>query len=757
MVNSATTSAMRASPSSRDFAFAGDGSLWTVTREGVSQFPSEAVAKASPYVDDHPLATFTPQQGLSSDGVSKILIDREGTVWVGTNSGLDCFRKSLLHEQAIPRTQEHEIGLAAGENGSVWVGSRSLPLTRVAPDGAVKSLPAIAQLTCIRRDRDGTIWAGGGAGSSVWRSHGEGFVQIPGPMGDNEPVVALEIDRNSAPWIYTLNGLTYRMLHGTWVNQNKELGKKLAVLGAMTSDEVGNIWFAFSDKLVKWDGSRFERFSYPSALHNISPATMSARHHHVWLAGRGGVDLFSENHFYQMRWKNRNLIGRVSGITETADGELWINGFSGITHIPNQALASWLRNPSSEVATEHFDTLDGLPGFSGDRLPEPSLVQSPDGKLWFATTKGIAWLDPVALPGQRNPLQPPVVITSVLADGQAYAGWKDVVLPRHTRNLEIDYTALSLSIPQRVHFKYKLEGYDKDWQDAGTRRQVFYTALPPGRYRLRLTACNNDGVWSKTGASLNLTLLPAFYQTMWFLVFCVVLALIAAWGAYQFRVRRLAAAMRTRFNERLDERARVARDLHDTLLQTIQASKLATDQALHLSADMAGMRMTLERLSGWLGQAAAEGRAALTMLHNSNTETNDLAEAIRAAVDRCLIHCTMQVSITVEGRSRDMHPIVRDEVYRIAHEAIRNACTHSQATLLNISLRYGHDLALRITDNGKGIAPRVLRQGKDGHYGLSGMQERAARIGATFDLKTAQPGGTDIQLIVAGKAVFLNK
>ena len=678
-------------------------------------------------------------------------------MWIGTNSGLDSLHQSILQSLSLPHTQEHELGLVAGEKDSLWAGSRSMPLTHVLPDGTVKSLPGMTQLTCIRRDRSGAIWIGRGSDSSVWRAEGNRFVRVPGPAGDNQPVVALEFDRNNVPWIYTTNGLTYRMLQDSWVNENQELGKKIAVLGAMTSDEVGNIWFAFSDKVVKWDGDTFQKFSYPHGLQNISPATMSARNMHIWLAGRGGVDLFSNGHFSQMRWKNKNPVGRVSGIAETPDGELWINGFSGITHVSATALANWLRNQGSEAVTEHFDTADGLPGFSGDRLPEPSLVQAPDGDLWFATTKGVALLNPKTLASQRNQIPPPVVIKSITANGKAFPGWKDIVFPQHTTNIEVDYTALSLFIPQRVLFRYKLEGYDKDWQDAGTRRQVFYTGLPPKHYRMRVIACNNDGIWNDIGASLNVTLQPAFFQTIWFLALCGVLVVIAAWRAYLLRVELLADAMRARFNDRLNERTRLAHDLHDTLLQTIQAGKLATDQALGRSSDIVDLRIALERLSYLLGQAAAEGRAALSALHISSTESNDLAQALRVVLDECLLNEKMHVDLSIEGKARDMHPIARDEVYRIAYEAIRNACAHSEATLLKVQLVYMHDLTLRVLDNGKGIDPYILKHGKDGHYGLSCIRERAARIGAVLEVSSTQPGGTTILLTVAGRAIFLTK
>ncbi|WP_114205752.1 sensor histidine kinase [Acidisarcina polymorpha] len=745
------------SPSSRDFTFSADGSLWTVTDDGVSHYSREAVAAASPYLTAAPVETFTVQQGLTSDGVSKLMLDQEGNVWVGTSAGMDSLHRSLLQAVTLPHSQEHEIGLVGGDKDDLWIGSRSMPLTHVAPGGALNGFPEIAKLTCIRRDHNGNIWVGGGGNSSLWRSEGEKFVSVPGPLGDNQPVVALEVDRNNVPWIYTINGLSYRLLNGSWVNVNQELGKKAAVLGSMTSDESGNIWFAFSEKLVEWNGSTFQRYSYPQTLKNISPATMSARNGHVWLAGRGGVDVFFNGQFHQMRWKDRDPIGRVSGVVESYNHGLWINGFSGITHISRAALADWLQNTNSEAVTEHLDASDGLPGFSGDRLPEPSLIEGSDGKIWFATTKGIAFLDPNSMAAQRNKLPPSVKITSILARGKEFPTWKDVVLPIHTTALEADFTALSLSLPQRVLFRYKLENYDKSWQDAGTRRQAFYTGLPPGHYTLHVIACNNDGLWNDTGTFVNLTLLPAFYQTTWFLCLCAVATMVIVWQGYRYRLERMAAAMRTRFGERLDERARVARDLHDTLLQTISVSKLATDQALERPADIAGLKAVLQQLSELLGQAAAEGRAALSALHVSNKASNNLANAIRTAIDESLIDDRMQAELSVDGLVRDIHPIVCDEVYRIAYEGIRNAFTHSEATLLRVNLAYGQDLTLRISDNGRGIDADILHEGKAGHYGLSCIRDRATRIGASLDFKISRPGGTEIILIVPGKAIFLTK
>jgi signal transduction histidine kinase len=299
-----------------------------------------------------------------------------------------------------------------------------------------------------------------------------------------------------------------------------------------------------------------------------------------------------------------------------------------------------------------------------------------------------------------------------------------------------------------------LEGVDKDWQDAGSRREAFYTNLRPRHYRFRVIACNEDGVWSDVGAIVDFSIAPAWYQTNWFRLLCAVAVLLVVWVIYRLRVRQIAKAMSARFDERLHERTRMARDLHDTFLQTIQGSKLVADDALDPSTDPARMRRAMEQLSVWLGRATEEGRAALNSLRTSTTEKNDLAAAFRRAMEECRIHTSMEASLSVVGEAREMHPIVRDEVYRVGYEAIRNACVHSQASQMRVELTYDHDLALRVSDNGVGVDPAVADRGREGHFGLQGMRERAARIVGKLTLVSSASSGTEIKLVVPGSIIY---
>lgn len=269
-----------------------------------------------------------------------------------------------------------------------------------------------------------------------------------------------------------------------------------------------------------------------------------------------------------------------------------------------------------------------------------------------------------------------------------------------------------------------------------------------------MIACNNDGVWNEEGAILDFSIAPAWFQTTWFRLLYVIIGAVVAWAIYRLRVRRIARVISARFDERLAERTRMARELHDTFLQTIQGSKLVADDALDPSTDLVRMRHAMEQLSAWLEQATREGRAALNSLRTSTTQKNDLAEAFHRATENGLMPGSMQATFSVVGDAKEMHPIVRDEIYRIGYEAIGNAYKHSRASRLDVELKYTQDLALRVRDNGIGIDPSTAELGKDGHFGLRGMRERAARIGGKLTLVSSANSGTEITVVVPGGIVF---
>src|SRR3984957_12142379 len=371
----------------------------------------------------------------------------------------------------------------------------------------------------------------------------------------------------------------------------------------------------------------------------------------------------------------------------------------------------------------------------------------------IATDTDIVWIDAKRI--LHNRVVPGVVIQSISANGNTYHSVSGLSLPARTTEARMTFTATSLTIPERVRFRYRLEDVDKGWQESGTRRETSYTNLGPGSYRFRVIACNNDGVWNETGAVANFTITPTFYQTVWFKFLCALGVGVLLWALYRLRLRQMAAAMGARFDERLAERTRIARDFHDTLLQTLQGSKMVADDALAEDADPAQMTRAMVLVAGWLGQAIQEGREALSSLRSSTTEDNDLSAALRRAADESRLLRPMEFDLSVEGSSKRMHPIARDEVYRIGYEAIRNACNHSGATHLTVRISYLHDLVLQVRDNGNGFeSSAVPSETGRGHFGLVGMYERAARIRGKLTISSSPGGGTRVELVVPRSFVF---
>ena len=308
--------------------------------------------------------------------------------------------------------------------------------------------------------------------------------------------------------------------------------------------------------------------------------------------------------------------------------------------------------------------------------------------------------------------------------------------------------------PDRVCCRYELESTDQGGQDGGIIREASYTSLAGGKHRFRLNVRDEGGERKTVDAVLGFSVAPAWFRAPWFRILCVAVAFFVVWVLYRVRLRRVVKAMSARFDERLDERTRIARDLHDTFLQTIQGSKLVADSALKHSADPIRMRSAMEQLSGWLGRATEEGRAALNSLRSSAIEENDLAAAFRRAMEECHMRSSMEQSFSVAGTAIEMHPIVRDEVYRIGYEAIRNACAHSHAEHLRVELTYAEDLILRVRDDGAGIESTVGDEGRLRHLGLQGVRDRAGRINAKLTIETSARSGTEIKLIVPGSVIY---
>lgn len=415
--------------------------------------------------------------------------------------------------------------------------------------------------------------------------------------------------------------------------------------------------------------------------------------------------------------------------------------------------SAWDREGSAGYAGVSFDAGDGLRGLPRQREPFPTAARDADGKLWFATTGGIAVIDPRRWP--VNVVPPPVVIEEVVADDRELRPAAGLELPPNTRNLKLRFAALSLTAPERVRFRYRLDGYDDDWHGPVGARTVSYTNLPPRSYRFRVVACNNDGLWNDVGATQGFAILPAFHQTRTFQALWLAVIVVLAWTAYRWRVRQLAARLDLQFEERLAERTRIARELHDTLLQGFLSASMQLNVAIGEIPTEAVTRSRLDYVQQLMARVIEEARGALRGLRSSDRAADDLGQSLSRVRGELGDPETASFHVIAEGQVRPLRPIIRDEVYRIGREALVNAFRHSGARNIEVALEYrSRQLRLLVRDDGKGVDPEVLQSGREGHWGLSGMRERAEAIGARLRLWSRSGFGTEVELAVPSRIAF---
>jgi len=680
------------------------------------------------------------------------LVDREGNVWFGDTTGIHRFFYSPLVKQVFPEAGSL-FALAADDNGAVWSSAGGSDLYHLS-NGKTEILKKRARWVVAYRAPDKTFWFGGDVGLFHLVNGNLVQTELPPEMAKlGYFLQAITQDPKGGLWVsFGRHGL-YRLAGGVWTSfGGREDLPRTGVVCEFT-DSAGRVWFGFTNnELAVLEGDQVRVFGPNDGIQVGNITAIHGRASAIWIGGEFGLQQFDGGAFHAITAVNPDWLRGISGIVETAGGDLWLNGLFGIFHIRRAEISAALKDPSYRVVGEHFGRREGMPGFAGYLRPLPTIIEGSDGRLWVATTNSLVWLDPAN--AQKNVLQPALTIQSVSADDKSYESGVPLTFPARTGSVEISFSAVSLSNPEAVRFRYRLQEKDKDWHEVSTANPVAYRNLSPGQYHFIVNASDTNGVWSEKVANVDFTILPAFYQTGWFVLLCIAAGLVVIWALYKLRVGQIARAISVRFDERLAERTRIARELHDTLLQTVQGSKLVADNALGKFDDSAHLQRAMEQLSGWLGQATEEGRAALNSLRTSTIETNDLAAALRRATQECWFKKSITVKFLATGGPRDMHPVARDEIYRIGYEAIRNACEHASASQLEIALNYARDLTLRVNDNGIGIETSVLAEGKEGHFGLQGMRERALRIGSKLTLVSSASSGTQMTLMVPGNVAF---
>jgi signal transduction histidine kinase len=550
------------------------------------------------------------------------------------------------------------------------------------------------------------------------------------------------------------------------------LGHKDNALALIADPSRGGLWLGFFQGGVAYFGDGRVRASYSAADGLAAGSVNDLRLDSdgtLWASTEGGLSRLKHGRVITLTSKNGLPCDAVQWAIEDDEHSLWLNMPCGLVRIGRSQLDSWVAAVDKDVAVKPaiqatvLDSSDGVRSRSYASGYSPRVAKSSDGKLWFATFDGVSVIDPRHL--ALNKVPPPVYIEQVIADRKTYDATLDrdgrVRLPPLIRDLQIDYTALSLVAPEKVLFRYKLEGWDRDWQDAGTRRQAFYSNLPPRNYRFRVRACNNSGVWNEAGALVDFAVAPAYYQKTWFRLSCVAAFLALLGALYQLRLRYVKQQFKIQLETRVNERMRIARDLHDTLLQSFQGVLMKFSAVTFLIPNRPiEAQKVLETAVEQARQAISEGRDAVQGLRSSTVVTNDLAQAIGAfggglAAIQTAQNCP-EFRVLVEGKSRDLRPLVRDEIYHIACEALRNAFQHAGARRIEVGICYDQrQLHLRVGDNGRGMDPMVLSEGRRaGHHGLPGIHERAKVLGGKLSVWSKLDSGTEIELTVPASLAY---
>jgi ligand-binding sensor domain-containing protein len=703
--------------------------------------------------------TFGSADGLSSDYVTRLYEDSEGNIWVASNAGLDEFRN--LSVTTITKREGSEdwvTSVTALHDGGVWMGTHG-GLVRLTNGKSVTYRPADGlpgnELSSLLECSDGRLWFGIDDGLA-WLEHGR-FFRLAMPDGSPVGVVrAMAEDRDGSLWIGTTNP------QHALVRVKKAVADEVMPaarfggdqISALAADPSGGLWLGLAKSgLVRFNDN-------PSQLNTVSSTFKSGGVRNIfldsdglWAATTDGLALLKDGHLVSLTVQNGLPCDDIEAAIKSNDDSLWLKTTCGLIRIPPPEWRGWLNDPKSPVHVRLYDALDGAQ--AGVNPFTPRVTKSIDGRLWFSTENGgVQVVNPGSL--YDNLVVPPVHVLQIVANGNTYDSSKTIRLPPLTKDLEIAYTALSFTIPEKVRFRYKLEGMDTDWQDAGTRRQAFYTNLKPGRYRFRVTACNNDGLWNESGAASEFSIVPAFFQTTWFMALCGAAAAGILWVCYLFHLRRVAGEIRGRMEERLSERERIARELHDTLLQSIQGLILKFHAVAKQIPRDEPARETMEKALDRADQVLGEGRDRVRNLRDSVESIGNLSAAFKRVAEESAHNGNADYKSVVEGGTRDLHPLVLEEAYSIGREAIVNAFRHSEGLHVEVEIAYDENqFRVRVRDDGRGIHPDTIEKGgREDHWGLLGMRERALRIGGHLEIWSRPETGTEVELKVPATTAY---
>jgi len=736
------------------FFFDRNGALWCANRINGGLYRMRSITGS--HTDAEP---FTPAQGMTDIFPGPVFEDREGDVWVGTSTGLNRFAPANVVTEPIPAIRGGAAQIAASKD-AVYISDGPPPAPPLAGDKKIQKIYAASDGAPRPLALDATdlelLNAAGEDGVLVGRPrtltwlHGGVATNIPLPdAARGASLVSASQDGDDLWAVFGDQGLFHRR-DGMWTHISAP-GLATTALTRVRVDRQGGVWL-FDDRIQRLVGDRLAVYSEVTGPDIGGVNAFIAEPDGVLLAAEHGVSWFDGRAIHTLSRRQAPFLEVVTGVVTDGAGGTWFHANGGIYRVATRQLELAFRDPAVTLDGQLFDSRDGLRSAASEAQFGGTAVRGPDGRLWFLNVENVAWIDARRL--YRNPVPPPVHIRSLTVGGRVIDAAKVGKLAAGVSNLEIDYTAISLQDPDRVTIRYRLEGVDPAWVEAGARRQAFYTRLGPGHYRFRVIAANKDGVWNTEGATLAFEIPPTFVQSIWFTLLGVVAAALALWLAYALRIRQVTAAIQSRHEARVAERERIARELHDTLLQGFQGLILRF-QAIMEDLPPGPQRRQMDAALERADEVLISGRDQVRHIR-ARSRAADLRQALTYAAEAEAGPEAPRFRLVEEGQSRALRPVAAEELLAIGREAILNAARHSGGQQIDVVLAYDRrGLTMTITDDGVGLDADVLAAGgRAGHFGLPGLRERADRIEARLAL-TSRPGaGVKIEVFVPSRVAY---
>jgi signal transduction histidine kinase/ligand-binding sensor domain-containing protein len=699
------------------------------------------------------------EDGLLGD-VTTLFEDRDGNLWIGTSGGLERLRDAVFttysSAQGFPSDStgpvyvdgEDRTWFAPASGGLFWW--RDGQVGRITEDG----LGTDVVYSIGGGDGDREVWVGrqrGGLSRVRLQDSGatvDRFTQADGLAQDS--VYAVHRARDGAVWAGTLSGGASRLKDGVFTNYGTGNGLSSNTVTSILETADGTMWFATPNGVSAFSRGGWRRYTTADGLpSNDVNVLMGDSKGLVWAGTAAGVAIFDAGQVSLPPDVPAALRGPILGMAEDQVGTFWISMSERVLQVNRDGL---VHGVLGEDDLREYGVADGLLAIEGVKRHRSVTIDG-RGRIWFSMLRGLSMVDPAGFDQRTKPAL--THVEELSADGSPVDLTKAPRISSNQRRVVLSYAGLSLGVPERVRYRYRLEPFDREWSEAVAERQAVYTNLSPGPYVFRVMASNSEGRWNGEEAMLSFEVEPMLWQTTWFRLSAVAVCFVAGWGIYRVRVMRMARQLNMRFEERLAERTRIAQELHDTLLQGF----LSASMQLHVAAEAvppdSPARKLLSHVQQLMSRVIDEGRNAVRGLRAAPGTGNDLEEAFARIPAEMAISDQVNFHVYVDGHVRPLHPMIRDEMYRIGREAAVNAFRHSNGTHIEIELEYSpQHVRMLVRDDGRGIDEEVLRTGRDGHWGLSGMRERAQRIGAAFKVWTRAGAGTEVELTVPNQVAF---